>query len=375
MTKNHKIKGNQDKMPAKHGSVHLDDLDLVRGYRNVTLSASDQRRRILIVGDIHGCLPEFEQLLAENHEPNDTIILAGDLVNKGPDSAGVVRLARELRCHAVVGNHELSSLRGYHARGGGARPEAEPKYAWTDALEPVDVEYLSGLPYTIELPLHRALVVHAGLVPGVPLGEQKRVDMVAMRNLVAVDRSLRREQLLALAMARHARLGAASPARELPADALRLIFECVLAVDAAGVRWLAREKDAEGGRPWASVWSLWASGRCAPLRRPTHVYFGHDAKRQLQRWEHATGLDTGCLYGRELTAAVLELGMPPRLVSVPAQRAYVGVPASHGLPERPEDGDASGAALRAHPRARALLLALVAVAAVAAIAARRWSRR
>lgn len=50
-----------------------------------------------------------------------------------------------------------------------------------------------------------------------------------------------------------------------------------------------------------------------------HVYFGHDAARNLQIHPHATGLDTGACYGRQLTCVVVP---GHEIVSVPSRRVY-----------------------------------------------------
>ena len=48
-----------------------------------------------MIGDVHGCREELESLLAAcSVGRGDDVVLVGDLVAKGPDSAGVVRLCQ-----------------------------------------------------------------------------------------------------------------------------------------------------------------------------------------------------------------------------------------------------------------------------------------
>jgi hypothetical protein len=64
------------------------------------------------------------------------------------------------------------------------------------------------------------------------------------------------------------------------------------------------------GLPWASVWT-----------GPHFVVFGHDAVRSLQSYPYALGLDSGCVYGNQLSA----VRWPSKqMVSVPCARKGKG---------------------------------------------------
>ena len=71
-----------------------------------------------VIGDVHGCLDALTRLLAAlgydahgEHPEGRSIVFVGDLINRGPDSAGVLRLAidwrRRKRALTVMGNHDV----------------------------------------------------------------------------------------------------------------------------------------------------------------------------------------------------------------------------------------------------------------------------
>jgi len=232
---------------------------MMRRSEHILRMAASAVRHVFI-GDVHGCLDELNALLRKvGVTRDDRVVFVGDLVAKGPDSAGVVARARELNSVCVRGNHDEAVLRIRRARQQGSDlPRAKKTHLRVaERLREPDWRWLETLPLYLHFPELDRIVVHAGVVPGKPLEKQHPEDLMTMR-------TLRPE-------------GTGSP---------RL----------------------EDGTLWA---------RSYP--GPTQVIFGHDAISGLQRHPFATGIDTGCVYGRELTALILPSN---ELVSVTARRAY-----------------------------------------------------
>lgn len=77
--------------------------------------------RTIVIGDIHGCLKALESLLeAINPTEDDTIVTLGDVIDRGPDSKGVIELLMSLSDKytliPIMGNHELMLMRAFEAK-------------------------------------------------------------------------------------------------------------------------------------------------------------------------------------------------------------------------------------------------------------------
>ena len=238
----------------------MGNMSIKKPNKHIILKKEDIGDQVCIIGDVHGCLDELKDLLDKVFKANDkekiTVIFVGDLVNKGPFSAEVVKHVRTMEnTYCVRGNHD-----DYVVKRGQSEFKAQP---WEAKLAQEDREYLENLPYSISIPSLNAMVVHAGIVPDRVLNEQKEFDMMMMRNVVAEE-------------------------------------------DQASLKALIHENE---GDAWAAVWNKQCQDKVASGESaPPHIYFGHDAKRLLQTYEYATGLDTGCCYGKELTAVILGEG-------------------------------------------------------------------
>ncbi|MBX3464345.1 MAG: metallophosphoesterase [Planctomycetes bacterium] len=124
--------------------------------------------RRIFVGDIQGCREPLERLLAAVGfvAGRDRLLPVGDLVNKGPDSAGVLALLIRLGAEPVLGNHDLHWLRKQRAADGAQR------------------EWLAALPVVRIFP--DLILVHGGLHPHWTEASLQRLDAAAIDYAVNV---------------------------------------------------------------------------------------------------------------------------------------------------------------------------------------------
>src|SRR4051794_34192578 len=147
--------------------------------------------RTIIIGDVHGCRLELESLLDRvAFASGDRLVFVGDLVARGPDSLGVLDIARRTGAIVVRGNHEQKLLDWRRSRTAWMRGEAAAKAPigrmhrdLARALRPVDWTLLETSPLFLALPEHGACVVHAGIVPGIAIEEQAPQSLMRIRTV------------------------------------------------------------------------------------------------------------------------------------------------------------------------------------------------
>ncbi|MBF0620756.1 MAG: symmetrical bis(5'-nucleosyl)-tetraphosphatase [Magnetococcales bacterium] len=121
------------------------------------------------IGDVHGCLKPLRALLdkIKFHPGRDRLLFVGDLINRGPDTLGVLRFVQDLgdAATALMGNHEAWALGGLH----GLETPVFQAYA-KELRDAPDRDTLTRFIQTFPLSWHdtelNAFAVHAGLVPG-----------------------------------------------------------------------------------------------------------------------------------------------------------------------------------------------------------------
>lgn len=188
-----------------------------RTARPIDTASVPEGRRVYAIGDIHGRNDLFRELLAlidkddrERGPASSQLILLGDLVDRGPDSRGVIETAMQLAASGgnvrfIAGNHEevflqalahedTETTRFFYRIGG---RETILSYGIDpDEFLSLDMEGLTGRLKDLVPDEHAAflekfddqvvvgdyLFVHAGIRPGVPLDQQRRKHLRWIRD-------------------------------------------------------------------------------------------------------------------------------------------------------------------------------------------------
>ncbi|OHV12741.1 symmetrical bis(5'-nucleosyl)-tetraphosphatase [Kushneria phosphatilytica] len=262
------------------------------------------------IGDLHGCCREFETLLDKiDFQPGrDRLWLTGDLINRGPESLECLRLVHSLDEHVevVLGNHDFHLLVVAHGHGREKRgdtlrpildaPDGEELMDWLRrqpllVQQTFDIDRTRGREATV--------MTHAGLLP------QWSLDHAAAlaRETEAVLRSDTFFELLPELYGNEPALFEETLTGWSRLRSLINIFARMRFIDAEGrLDFSAKEgldSAPEGFLPWFSY----------PRQDNLRLIFGHWAAlegRTPGARIDVRALDTGCVWGRSLTALDME---------------------------------------------------------------------
>jgi len=250
------------------------------------------------IGDVQGCLRSLQQLIDRvRFDPaSDRVWFVGDLVNRGPDSLGVLRLIKNLgpSARVVLGNHDLFLL----AVAEGCA-ELRPKDTLHDVLAAPDRDEL--LTSLRQQPLHHCeggyLMIHAGLLPQWTVADTMNFAKEVEAVLSGDDYRTLLQQLF------HSPIPQWTPSLT-GMDRLASITRVLTRIRACTTTGEMSDfsgtpdKIPAGFFPWFRI----------PDRRSRNrtIITGHWAALGLQIEDTHLAIDSGCVWGRHLTAVRLE---------------------------------------------------------------------
>lgn len=282
--------------------------------------------RHFVIGDVQGCRAALEDLLAriDFDAANDQLFFAGDLVARGPDSLGTLRLIKSLGSAAqtVLGNHDLHLLAAFHGHA-----SVKPKDRTQAVLDAPDaaelMTWLQQQPLLIELPSVSsvakiaplstppstcAILTHAGLPPQWTVAQ-------ARARAAEVEEALRGSHTNAFFAAMYGNEPSAWCDDLSGPERLRVItnhFTRMRLINANGQLQFQHKSGNEHLPEGFKAWFDWPTVRSASER----VFFGHwAALNGITHTPQAIALDSGCVWGNHLTAYCLETGV--RHISTP----------------------------------------------------------
>ena len=269
---------------------------------------------IYAIGDLQGCYDPFRRLLDELEfdTSKDTLWLTGDLVNRGPKSLKTLRFVRSLGDSAitVLGNHDLHLLAlSVDKVSYGRRFETlDGVLAASDSDELLD--WLRHRPLAHYDKSLGTLLVHAGTHP-------RWSAKKTLARAAEVERVLQGGKCNALLGKMYGNAPTQWSGKLTGYRRLRFIINCL-----TRMRMLTKKMRlnfAHNGSPWRARKDLvpWYDVE-DPAWAGTRIVFGHWSSLGLVVLPEIISLDTGCVWGRQLTAVRLDKRRP-RVIQVHGQ--------------------------------------------------------
>ncbi|KAK5726709.1 hypothetical protein LTR15_002597 [Elasticomyces elasticus] len=291
----------------------------------------EAKRRLVFIGDIHGCKKELLHLLdkIDFDSAKDHLIATGDVVSKGPDSAGVLDELIRIGAESVRGNHEDRLVEAAKTMldddvdvpsaaitsKGSSKDAALLKH-----MKPRHLRFLHDMPLMLRIPAlplakhpgkhhiaEEITVIHAGLVPHVPLEKQ---DPYFVMNMRSIDHKTHVPSAL-----HETKKGNSKPWFNIW-NWYQDRIDRGRSVDGFHVYSYAEWLGKQAPHGWFEKMRHVLPSKHNDKVTPQVAVYGHDSKMGLQLHRWSKGLDSACVSGGHLTAMVLDAKGKTEIMSV-----------------------------------------------------------